>query len=138
MESEVLVLIGSDGQAEDCARYDICRDLDALAINLASLESEWVDFKAIKASVSMEMALGHYSIQLRRVNQTYLRGKCPLPTHTSKDAQSFGVHSGKNAWACQSDSCTKARGGKRGGNVLDFVAIMENCSVRDAAGRLQN
>jgi DNA primase len=40
------------------------------------------------------------------------------------------------AWACQSQSCIKSRG-RIGGNVLDFVAAMENCSVRDAAIKLQ-
>src|SRR5260370_9677891 len=40
------------------------------------------------------------------------------------------------AWACQSQSCIKVRG-RVGGNVLDFVAAMEQCSVRDAAIKLQ-
>jgi DNA primase len=102
------------------------------------MQPEWVDFKAIKAHVSIEMALARYGIKLRRVNQEYLRGACPLPTHTSKDGQSCGVHTGKNAWACQSGSCVKANGGKRGGNVLDFVAAMERCSIRDAAAKLQD
>jgi DNA primase len=102
------------------------------------LESEWVDFRAVKSAVTMEKVLARYSVELRRVNKVYLRGKCPLPMHTSKDAMTFGVQTQKNVWACQSDSCAKARAGKRGGNVLDFVAVMESCSVRDAAARLQN
>jgi DNA primase len=40
------------------------------------------------------------------------------------------------AWACQSQSCAKSRG-RVGGNVLDFVAAMEQCSVREAAIKLQ-
>jgi hypothetical protein len=40
------------------------------------------------------------------------------------------------AWACQSKSCIKTRG-RVGGNVLDFVAAMEQCSVRGAAIKLQ-
>ena len=40
------------------------------------------------------------------------------------------------AWACQSRTCIKERG-RIGGNVLDFVAAMEQCSVRDAAIKLQ-
>ena len=32
----------------------------------------------------------------------------------------------------------QARGGKPGGNVLDLVALMESCSIRDAALRLQD
>ena len=99
---------------------------------------EFVDFKTVKELVSMEMALTHYNVRLRKVNNSYLRGKCPLPTHASKKSEdSFGVNTEKNAWACQSDSCMKARSGKKGGNVLDFVAVIENCSIRDAALKLQ-
>jgi DNA primase len=46
------------------------------------------------------------------------------------------VDIGKNVWACQSDSCVKARGGRRGGNVLEFVAVKEGVTVREAALRL--
>jgi DNA primase len=98
----------------------------------------FVDFRTIKENVSMQAALDHYRIELRKVNQNSLRGKCPLPTHSSEKSQeSFGVHTGKNIWACQSSSCAAARQGKKGGNVLDFVATMENCSVRDAAVKLR-
>jgi DNA primase len=43
----------------------------------------------------------------------------------------------KNAWACHSASCVTARGGRLGGNVLDFVAAMEGCPIREAALKLQ-
>ena len=99
---------------------------------------EWVDFKAVKQTVSMEMAVACYGVMLRRVDRTYLRGRCPLPTHHSKSSnQTFIVNTDKNAWACHSDSCAGARSGRIGGNVLDFVATMENCSIRHAALRLQ-
>jgi DNA primase len=102
------------------------------------LTVEWVDFRAVKNAVSMEMVLAHYNVRLRKVNNTYLRGKCPLPMHTSKESgDSFGTDTMKNAWACQSDSCVKVRLGKKGGNVMDFVALMEKCSIRDAAVKLQ-
>jgi DNA primase len=69
-----------------------------------------------------------------------LRGKCPLPSHGSeKSKESFTATLNKGvggAWACQSQSCIKARG-RVGGNVLDFVAAMEQCPVRDAAIKLQ-
>jgi DNA primase len=99
----------------------------------------WVDYRAVKAAVSMEMALASYGIQLHRLDRDYLRGRCPLPVHSSKSSrQSFIVNTGKNAWACHSDSCIAARGGRIGGNVLDFIAAMENCSVREAALKLQD
>lgn len=102
------------------------------------MESKWVDFKEVKAAVSLEMVLARYNIALRRVNRESLRGACPLPSHSSKGEQSFGVHTSKNVWACQSASCVKSRQGRRGGNVLDFVAVMEGCTIRDAALKLAN
>jgi DNA primase len=102
------------------------------------VENTFVDFRLVKQHVSMSAVLDRYHVQLRKVGQNSLRGKCPLPTHSSKKSgASFGVDLAKNIWACQSDSCYAARQGKRGGNVLDFVTIMENCSVRDAALKLQ-
>ncbi len=101
---------------------------------------DWVSFDEIKKTVSLQMAIEHYGIQLRRVNATALRGKCPLPSHRSeKSTESFTATLSKGvggAWACQSQSCAKVRG-RVGGNVLDFVAAMEQCSVRDAAIKLQ-
>jgi DNA primase len=101
---------------------------------------DWVSFDEIKKTVTLEMAIEHYRIPLRRVKAHTLRGKCPLPMHGSeKSKESFTATLTKGvggAWACQSQSCAKARG-RVGGNVLDFVAAMERCSVRDAAIKLQ-
>jgi len=102
------------------------------------MKQSWVDFRTVKNVVSMEMALAHYGIMLHRLSRCYLRGRCPLPNHASKSSrQSFIVNTEKNAWACHSGSCAGARGGRVGGNVLDFVACMEGCTIRDAALRLQ-
>src|SRR5580698_5320634 len=101
---------------------------------------DWVSFDEIKKEVSLQMAIERYGIPLRRVNATTLRGRCPLPTHRSeKSTESFTATLTKGvggAWACQSQSCAKSRG-RMGGNVLDFVAAMEQCTVRDAAIKLQ-
>ena len=99
-------------------------------------QTDWVDFTEIKRTVSMETVLSKYNVQLRRVNQQYLRGNCPLPTHGSDTKNSFTVHTEKNVWSCKSDSCVAGRGGRRGGNVLDLVALIEKCSIRDAALKL--
>src|SRR5271169_4560437 len=101
---------------------------------------DWVNFDEIKKVVTLQMAIEHYGIPLRHVNAATLRGKCPLPSHGSeKSKESFTATLTKGvggAWACQSQSCIKTRG-RVGGNVLDFVAAMEQCSVRDAAIKLQ-
>jgi DNA primase len=104
-----------------------------------ALAGMWVDYRAVKAAVSMETVLATYGIRLQRLDGEHLRGRCPLPAHTSKSSrQSFIVNVQKNAWACHSDSCVATRGGRIGGNVLDFVSTMENCSIREAALQLQN
>ena len=103
------------------------------------MAENFVDFRAIKQTVSITSVIDRYHIALRRVNQHSLRGRCPLPTHSSdRSSESFGVHTDKNIWACQSTSCSSARQGKKGGNVIDFVAVMESCSVRDAAIKLRD
>lgn len=105
----------------------------------STLPDTFVDFKEIKQRVSMEATLGHYNVRLRRVNQHSLRGRCPLPTHSSDQSkESFIVQTEKNIWACQSTSCVAGRKGRKGGNVLDFVSIMANCSIRDAALTLRD
>jgi DNA primase len=100
----------------------------------------WVSFEEIKKAVSLEMVIDHYRLELRRVSDASLRGKCPLPMHGSdKSRASFTATLTKGVggvWACQSRSCIAARGGKRGGNAFDFVAMMEGCSIRDAAVKL--
>jgi DNA primase len=99
----------------------------------------WVDYRAIKDAVSIETVLANYGIRLHRLDGQHFRGPCPLPAHTSKSSRHcFIVNTHKNAWACHSDSCVAARGGRIGGNVLDFVSAMESCSIREAALKLQN
>lgn len=102
------------------------------------MAATWVDFKQLKADVAIEEVLAHYGVQLRRIGATERRGRCPLPTHTSwRSRDSFAVNIARNVWSCRSLSCMEARGGRAGGNILDFVALMESCSIRDAALRLQ-
>ena len=98
-----------------------------------------VDYRAVKAAVSMEMALASYGIQLHHLDRDHLRGRCPLPVHSSKSSrQSFIVNTGKNAWTCHSDSWLQRHVGGSEATVLDFISAMENCSVREAAQKLQD
>ncbi len=91
------------------------------------------DFKYLKERVSIQQVLSHYRVELRPAGPGNLRGRCPLPTHTSRvSTASFSVNLPRNVWSCQSASCIAARAGQIGGNVLDLVAAMERCSIRDA------
>src|ERR1700739_109249 len=91
------------------------------------MQDNWVDFKAIKAAVTMEVILGRYGVNWLRKKDDDLRGRCPI--HQGEGQSAFHVSLSKNAFHCF--SC-KARG-----NVLDFVAAMEKCSVRDAVLKLK-
>jgi DNA primase len=90
------------------------------------MQDNWIDFKAIKGAVSMEMILGRYGVNWLRKKDDELRGRCPI--HQGEGQSTFHVSLAKNVFHCF--SC-KARG-----NVLDFVAAMEKCSVRDAGVKL--
>ncbi len=88
----------------------------------------WVDFKLIKAAVTMEMLVVQYGvIGLVRTGDE-LRGVCPV--HEGKSKREFSINLTKNTFCCFASVC-KARG-----NVLDFVAKMEHCTVREAALKL--
>src|SRR6266513_2997980 len=92
------------------------------------MQDNWVDFKAVKEAVTMKMLLDRYKVNWLRKSGKELRGRCPIHKGDGQDA--FNVNLTKNAFTCF--SC-QARG-----NVLDFVAAMEKCNVRDAALKLQD
>jgi len=75
----------------------------------------------------METLLAHYQVNWLRRRGVELRGRCPI--HRGEGENTFHVNVAKNAFHCF--SC-QARG-----NVLDFVAAMEKCSVKDAAVKLK-
>jgi DNA primase len=88
----------------------------------------WVDFQAVKTAVPMLSVLSHYGLVNNLKKQgNELHGRCPI--HNGKGEESFRVNSTKNVFHCF--SCQAK------GNVLDFVAAMEKCSIRDAGLKLQ-
>jgi 5S rRNA maturation endonuclease (ribonuclease M5) len=97
------------------------------------------DFKILKQCIPIDHVLARYGVKLRRVGPHTLYGRCPLPTHTSRQSrQSFSVNLLLQVWSCHSGSCIAARGGRIGGHVIDLVAILERCSLREAGLRLQD
>jgi CHC2-type zinc finger protein/uncharacterized protein DUF1653 len=94
------------------------------------MRTEWVDFKKVKEGVDIQMVLDHYGVKGLAKSGQELRGPCPVHKGSQR-SKNFTVNVSKNAFKCFSSDC-----GARG-NVLDFVAAMERCSVRDAALKLQ-
>lgn len=103
------------------------------------MPSPQADFKSLKQRIPIDHVLARYGVKLRPAGIHTLCGACPLPTHTSRQSrQRFSVNLALQVWSCHSDSCIAARGGRVGGHVIDLVAIMERCGLREAGLRLQD
>jgi len=97
------------------------------------------DFQSLKQRIPIDHVLARYGVRLRSIGPHTLYGACPLPTHTSRNSrQSFSLNLSLQVWSCHSASCVAARGGRMGGHVIDLVAIMERCSLREAGLRLRD
>jgi DNA primase len=90
-------------------------------------KSKFVDFKAVKAAITMEQVLERYGLmhQFKRSGDR-LSGPCPI--HKGSNPTQFSVSIEKNVWNCFSEC-------KHGGNVLDFISRMENVSILAAANK---
>jgi DNA primase len=86
----------------------------------------WVDFAAIKRSLELAPLLRRYQVKLRRSGPDQYRGCCPI--HDGDGREAFHANLSKNVFHCFSCGA--------GGSVLDFVAAMERCSLREAALKL--
>jgi DNA primase len=88
-------------------------------------KQQFVDFKAVKAAITMEQVLEHYDLldKFKRSGDS-LSGPCPI--HKGSNPTQFRVSVSKNVWNCFSEC-------KHGGNTLDFIARMENVKIHAAA-----
>jgi DNA primase len=86
----------------------------------------WVDFAAIKRSVPLAPVLRRYQVKLHRSGRDQYRGGCPI--HGGEGREAFHANLTKNIFHCFSCGA--------GGTVLDFVAAMDRCSLREAARKL--
>jgi len=86
----------------------------------------WIDFAAIKQSVGLAPILRRYHVPLHRSGRDHYRGICPLHRGEGRDA--FHANLSRNLFHCFSCGA--------GGTVLDFVAAMEGCTLREAAQKL--
>lgn len=89
--------------------------------------NDWVDFAAIKQNVGLAVVLRQYHVPLRRSGRDQYRGRCPI--HRGQSREAFHANLTRNIFHCF--SCGAA------GTVLDFVAAMEGCTLREAAWKLE-
>lgn len=90
-------------------------------------KSRYIDFKQLKQLVSIQQVLEHYELwdDLEGEDDA-LSGYCPVCEGEPEDL--FRVSLSRNCWNCFGD-CS-------GGNILDLVAQMEECSIREAAVKM--
>jgi len=90
--------------------------------------TRWIDFTALKREVSMRDVLARYGLfdGLREKKPGKLVGACPI--HGGKNGTSFNVDTEKNVFHCFSQC--------GGGNILDLVMKIEQCSIREAGEKL--
>lgn len=88
-------------------------------------KSSFIDFRALKAAITMEQVLEHYGLiyQFKRSGDN-LSGPCPI--HKGSNSTQFRVSISKNIWNCFSEC-------KHGGNTLDFISRMDDVSIHAAA-----
>lgn len=89
--------------------------------------ASWIEFASIKQTVPLMKVLERYHIAgLRRSGKNQWRGRCPL--HGGEGREAFHVNTAQQVFHCFACGA--------GGTVLDLVAALEHCAVREAAERL--
>jgi len=86
----------------------------------------YLDIQRIKAEITMEQLLQHYSIRLRTVNSLRLNGCCPI--HHGDNSNAFHVDLKRNLFHCFTHC--------GGGSIFDFVMKMERLDFYSAARKI--
>ena len=88
------------------------------------------DIKRIKATVTVDDVLARYvATPLRRVAKGRA-GACPIcGAGNNKKSRAFTVSADGRAWYCFGDC-------RRGGSVIDLVALLQGETIADAIARL--
>ena len=88
----------------------------------------FVDYRLLKARVSIMMILDHYRLQRELKGRGHvLRGPCPI--HGGSNPKQFTVNIREQSWFCFGDC-------RWGGSILDLVAALEGIEIREAAVRI--
>jgi DNA primase len=93
------------------------------------MKSQEVNFTAVKQGVTMEAVLRHYQVDdLQGGRGGRYRGRCPIHRGDGRDA--FHVDVKRKIFHCFSCGA--------GGDVLDLVARLQQCTLREAALQLKD
>ena len=88
------------------------------------MQKKRIDMAHIKAQVLVTQAIASYAKHPIKREGTGYATSCPI--HDGNNKRAFRISADGRAWYCHG-AC------KRGGNVLDLIAALEQCSIVDAA-----
>src|SRR5450756_995326 len=93
-------------------------------------KKNWVNYKTIKKSVTIEQVLRHYGVwdKLKASGRSMI-GCCPI--HQGTNPRQFSVNPEKNIFNCFGDC-------QGGGNIIDLVAKLEKCDTKEAAKKIHH
>jgi DNA primase len=92
--------------------------------------AQWVDIKKVRESVSIEQILEYYGLEEKLTRKgDQLIGPCPI--HQGSNKSQFHVSTSKNIFHCFGDCKSNSSLRNGGGNVLDFVRVMEGIEETD-------
>lgn len=95
-----------------------------------------MDFTRLK-EIPFDEVLKLYGVQFTDTKGG-LSSICPLPGHPQGERKkTFSVRLPENYFRCWSAKCNDASGGKRGGDVIAFVALMDGTNQGEAAKKLE-
>ena len=94
------------------------------------MTTRWIDFTELKHQVPMRDVLARYGFleELNEKKPGKLVGPCPI--HGGRNGTSFHADTAKNIFNCFSQC--------GGGNVLDLVMKIEDCTIREAGEKLSD
>ena len=92
------------------------------------MKSQEVNFAALKQRVELEAVLKHYQLDVQGGRSGRYRGRCSIHQGEGRDA--FHVDGERKIFHCFSCGA--------GGGVLDRVALLSQCTLREAALQLQD
>ena len=88
------------------------------------MTSKQLDMKRIKAQVLVTQAIESYLKNPVKRDGAGYATSCPI--HDGNNKRAFRISADGRAWYCHGQC-------KRGGNVLDLIAALEDCSIVAAA-----
>ena len=92
------------------------------------MKSQELNFAAIKQGVRLEAVLRHYQVNDLKGRGGRYRGRCPI--HQGEGGDAFHVDVKRKIFHCFSCGA--------GGDVLDLVALLDRCTLREAACQLKD